>query len=58
VKLSPGSECKIVFFGLFCGVNLILFNDVSVSMLIASSGPFRMYVDKQKCRGPSCPHIF
>ena len=30
--------CKIVFLGLFAGVNLILLDDVSESILIPSSG--------------------
>ena len=41
------SEFKIVFPGLFAGVNLILLDDVSESMLIPSCGPFEMYVGNQ-----------
>jgi hypothetical protein len=42
LKLSPGSECKIVLLGLLAGVKLILLDDVSEFMLIPSSGSFSL----------------
>lgn len=39
-----------MFFGLFVCVSLIFLDDVSESMFISSSGPFRMYVGKQESK--------
>jgi hypothetical protein len=39
LTLSPGSECKIVSFGLFASVNLILLDDVSESVLVLKCLP-------------------
>jgi hypothetical protein len=50
VKLSPGSECKIVFLGLFAGVNLIPLRYVSEAMLNPSSGPLRFNMDSETSR--------
>jgi hypothetical protein len=40
LKLSLGSQCKILILGMFVGINLIILDDVLKSMLIPS-GPFR-----------------
>jgi hypothetical protein len=50
LKLSLGSACKIVSFGLSTGVNLILLDNVLRSMLIPSSGLFMAYVGKQEAK--------
>jgi hypothetical protein len=47
LKLLLWSEYKILFFGLFANVNLILSDDVSEPTLIPFSGQSRMYVGKQ-----------
>ena len=39
-----------MFFGQFASINLILSDDIPESILIPSSGPFRMYVGKQESK--------
>lgn len=44
LKLSPHSECKILFFGLFASVNVVLSDNISKPMLVPSRGPPLVYL--------------